>query len=177
MITTKIRKLATLRERVAQLELVIETELYEDFLGIHKRYGFADVEAFLAAVRAAAGGRGGARRPGRPKKTAAAPAPKAGKRAKITDAIRARVKKLVEAGKTGSQIAKAVGISLPSVQNIKKALGLVKSQAAEKPAKKKPARKKVLRKKQTKKRQATKPKVEKAPVAAPALAPSAPAEG
>jgi DNA-binding CsgD family transcriptional regulator len=36
------------------------------------------------------------------------------------------VKKLVKAGKSGSQIAKAVGISLPSVQNVKKALGLVK---------------------------------------------------
>jgi DNA-binding CsgD family transcriptional regulator len=37
------------------------------------------------------------------------------------------VKKLVGAGKTGSEIAKSLGISLPSVQNIKKALGLVKS--------------------------------------------------
>ena len=44
----------------------------------------------------------------------------------LTDATRAQVKKLVEAGKTGSEIAKAVGVSLPSVHNIKKALGLVK---------------------------------------------------
>ena len=29
-------------------------------------------------------------------------------------------------GKTGGEIAKSLGISLPSVQNIKKALGLVK---------------------------------------------------
>ena len=29
-------------------------------------------------------------------------------------------------GKTGGEIAKAIGISLPSVQNIKKELGLVK---------------------------------------------------
>ena len=175
MITSKIRKLASLRERIAQLELVIETELYEDLLGIHRRYGFADVESFLGAVRAAAGGRGGARGPGRPKTAAAAPAPKARKRARITDAIRARVKKLVEAGKTGSQIAKAVGISLPSVQNVKKALGLVKSHVAQKPASKKPARKKAVRKKQAKKRQARKPNVAKPAVTAPA--PQAAAEG
>ena len=31
------------------------------------------------------------------------------------------------AGKTGAAIAKSVGISLPSVQNIKKALGLVQA--------------------------------------------------
>ena len=63
---------------------------------------------------------------------------KSRKRAKITDAIRARVKKLLEAGKTGSQIAKALKISLPSVQNIKKALGLVRT--SKKPARKRRAR-------------------------------------
>ena len=44
----------------------------------------------------------------------------------ITDDTRAQVKKMVESDKTGAEIAKALGISLPSVQNIKKALGLVK---------------------------------------------------
>lgn len=48
------------------------------------------------------------------------------RRAKITDAVRTKVRKLVKAGKTGSQVANVLGISLPSVQNIKKALGLVK---------------------------------------------------
>ena len=69
-------------------------------------------------------------------------------------ATRARVKKLVQAGKSGSQIAKAVGISLPSVHNIKKALGLVKSRrskvkvaaAKKKPAKKMPAKKRSVKK-------------------------------
>jgi hypothetical protein len=43
----------------------------------------------------------------------------------VTAATRAEVKKLVDAGKTGGAIARAVGGSLPTVQNIKKALGLV----------------------------------------------------
>jgi DNA-binding CsgD family transcriptional regulator len=34
---------------------------------------------------------------------------------------------LVKAGKTNEEVAKTVGISAPSVQNIKKALGLVKA--------------------------------------------------
>lgn len=46
------------------------------------------------------------------------------KRARITDEMKAEVKKLVEEGKTGAEIAATVGISLPSVANIKKALGL-----------------------------------------------------
>ncbi|MES2697761.1 MAG: helix-turn-helix domain-containing protein, partial [Verrucomicrobiota bacterium] len=49
-------------------------------------------------------------------------------RSVITDDTRAEVKKLVEAEKTGAEIAKALKISLPSVQNIKKALGLVRKQ-------------------------------------------------
>ena len=95
------------------------------------KYGFSDVGPFIRAVKAAAGGKRG-----RPAKTQALV--KRRKRAKITDAIRARVKKLVEAGKTGSQIAKALKISLPSVQNIKKAFGLVRT--SKKPSRKPKAR-------------------------------------
>jgi hypothetical protein len=52
---------------------------------------------------------------------------KRGKRARITPELKAQVKILVEAGKTGTVIAKELGISLPSVQNIKKEFGLVKA--------------------------------------------------
>ena len=84
----------------------------------------------MKAVRAAAGGKPVKRRKAR--KAASKPKKKQKKtrtRAKITDETRAEVKKLVEAKKTGAEIAKTLGISLPSVQNIKKALGLVKARA------------------------------------------------
>ncbi len=114
------------------------------------QYGFASAADFAAAVTKAAGKPRG-RKPGNATaavkpavavvvepaaavagKHVAAAKPKAPakkkrrKRAVITDATKAEVKKLVEAGKSGGEIAKAVGISLPSVQNVKKALGLVK---------------------------------------------------
>jgi DNA-binding CsgD family transcriptional regulator len=41
---------------------------------------------------------------------------------------------LSEQGKTGEEIAKALGISAPSVQNVRKALGLVKSRTKTAPA-------------------------------------------
>lgn len=47
-------------------------------------------------------------------------------RAKITAETKAGVKKLVALKKKGHEIAKHLGISLPSVQNIKRELGLVK---------------------------------------------------
>ena len=49
------------------------------------------------------------------------------KRAKITAEVIAKVKALVVKNKTGNEIAKEVGISLPSVGNIKKKLGLVRA--------------------------------------------------
>lgn len=48
------------------------------------------------------------------------------RRAKITPEVKQKVKSMAAAEKTGVQIAKELGISVPSVQNIKKELGLVK---------------------------------------------------
>jgi len=64
---------------------------------------------------------------GRGKKGSAPEKPSAPrKRARITDEIVAKVKDLIEKGKSGAATSKAAGISLPSVGNIKKRLGLTK---------------------------------------------------
>ena len=128
MIADKLKELEAARSKLQALERSIATELNQELAALPARYGFSDTASFIAAVQAATGGAGRGKR-GR-RKAAITPgtsAPrKRRKRAKITDAIRAEVKKLVGEGKTGGEIAKAVGISLPSVQNIKTALGLVK---------------------------------------------------
>lgn len=123
MVIPKIKQLAAAREKLAQLERAVKIELRKELSALYESYGFADVKSFIKALRSAAGGPRKARKVGRPKKTAA---PKIRKRAVITDAIRAKVKKLVKAGKSGSAIAKAAKISLPSVQNVKKALGITR---------------------------------------------------
>ena len=158
MITSKLKQLDAVRAKLAHLEKTVETELRQELATLHEQYGFSDVKAFFKAVRASAGG--GIRKAGRPKKTAVAP--KIRKRAKITAAIRARVKKLVKSGKSGAQVAKAVGISLPSVQNIKKAAGLVKARASKV--------KRVATKRKTARRRA----IKKAPVQTAPTAPQAP---
>ena len=135
MVTDKIKELEVARAKLATLEQSIADELKKELASLPAKYGFSSAADFVSAVQTATGS-GGARRgrkPGSTNKAAAAPA--AGKggpgkkrrtRAVITDETRAQVKKLVNDGKTGGEIAKALGISLPSVQNIKKALGLVK---------------------------------------------------
>jgi hypothetical protein len=123
MVTDKIKTLAITRARVAELEKSIAAELNRELAALPAKYGFQSLPDFFEAVRAASRGkvRGGAR-------TGKAAVPgKRRKRAVITNDTKSKVKTMVEAGKTGAEIAKAVGISLPSVQNIKKDLGLVKA--------------------------------------------------
>jgi hypothetical protein len=124
MIIDKIKELEATKAKIASLEKSIATELATELAELPGKYGFGTVQAFIKAVKAAGGGRR--------KKRGAKAAPKAGAskrraRATITDETRVQLKKLAEEGKTGPEIATALGISLPSVQNIKKALGLVKA--------------------------------------------------
>jgi DNA invertase Pin-like site-specific DNA recombinase len=116
MIISSVKELSDAKTKVARLEMALAKEL----ASLPAAYGFDSLEDFVTAIKAAADN-GSVGRPNR------AAAPKSRKRAKITDAVRAKVGQLVKAGKTGSQVARALGISLPSVQNIKKALGLVRT--------------------------------------------------
>jgi DNA-binding NarL/FixJ family response regulator len=117
----KIKQLLVLKQRAAALEADVAAERTHALASLPNEYGFDSVDTFIAAVRAAGGAGDASRKPSStgPKTT------KRKRRVKITNETRAEVKKLVRDGKTGAQIAKQVGISLPSVQNIKKALGLV----------------------------------------------------
>jgi DNA-binding CsgD family transcriptional regulator len=124
MVTAQIKKLEAAKARLARLQDSIASQLQKELAGLPAAYGFDSVREFAAAVAAASSGKRRGRAAGESRKSAAG---KRRKRAVITDATRATVKKLTEAGKTGAQIAKTAGISLPSVQNIKKALGLVKA--------------------------------------------------
>ena len=117
-----LKKIAQYKSRLADLE----RELFVQLAKLPAQYGFATAEEFIAAFRKAVGNKPG-RKPGKVGKTAAPKASNGGRkpRVKITPEIEAQVKSLTEAGKTGAEIAKATGVSLPSVGNIKKKLGLV----------------------------------------------------
>ena len=123
MVTDKMKELQAARAKLASLEKAIADELKKELAGLPAKFGFDSAAAFIQAVKVATGGRKASGRVQAGKK------PKSGKRrtrAVITDDTRAQVKKLVDAGKTGGEIAATLKISLPSVQNIKKALGLVR---------------------------------------------------
>ncbi len=121
-----IKKIEEYKTRIADLE----REMHAQLAKLPAQYGFASAEEFIAAFRKSVAAKPG-RKPGKAAKPAkvakAAKATKGGRKArvKITPEIEAEVKSLTEAGKTGKEIAKITGVSLPSVGNIKKKLGLV----------------------------------------------------
>jgi DNA-binding NarL/FixJ family response regulator len=132
MVTKKIAALAQLQAEAAVLSAQIEKERTSELAALPGNYGFDSLAGFIKALKAAYGsaGRKTGKRRGRPAGSGKAKATKgAGKRGKITDEMRAAVKSMVADGKTGAEIAKALGISMPSVQNIKKSFGLVKARA------------------------------------------------
>ena len=126
MVTKQIKELEATKAKIVTLEKTIARRLNKELASLPGKYGFASLGEFMKALKGAS--RGGPKG-GRGKAARAVGKVKRRKRSVITDVTRASVKKLVESGKTGSQIAKSLGISLPSVQNIKKALGLDKARS------------------------------------------------
>jgi len=122
----KLNQLEAAKAKLAEMEQSITAERRSALANLPSEFGYSDLNSFIKALKDAQ------QSGGRRKVRAKTAAPKATKRtrARITDETKTEVKSMVEAGKTGAEIAKALKISLPSVQNIKKALGLVKARGA-----------------------------------------------
>ena len=125
MLSKKLKELKAARAKLASLEKTLEAEL----AALPAQFDFDSAQAFAdAVVKASAGGARPARKAGRPK---GATKPKGKrKRSVVTEELRNQVKQLAEAGQTGKQIKAATGLSLPTIQLIKKGFGLVKSRTA-----------------------------------------------
>lgn len=119
MVTDKLKKLQEYQRQMSKLEKEL-AGFNRKLLGLPGKFGFKSMDAFIDALRSAAK-TGGAKAAKTTGNTGRKP------RAKITPETKKELKALVQAGKTGGEIAKALNISLPSVQNIKKELGLVKA--------------------------------------------------
>lgn len=125
---------------LAQAKVVeLKNRIVEELASLPAKYGYESITDFFKAVKEASESVKPTKRKATPAKKAAPKAKKTaaksrGRGARISDEVRAEVKKLTEAGVSGAQIAKQLGISLPSVQNIKKGFGLVKARGARKAA-------------------------------------------
>ncbi len=124
--TDQIAELQKAKAKIAQAEAKLAADRVAALGKLPAEYGYSSLNDFIKALKAAAGKAGKGKKANAPK---VAKAPKAVKRprAKITPELKQQVVAAVQAGQSGAEIAKAFGISLPSVQNIKKDAGLVKT--------------------------------------------------
>jgi methylphosphotriester-DNA--protein-cysteine methyltransferase len=130
MITDKLKLLAQLKAQTAKLEASLETQRPAALAALPAEYGFDSLAAFVKALKRSANAKPRAKRGRKPGRPAKAAKPAKGKRAKLTDEIRAAVKAALEQGRKPKAIAKEVGISPASVNVLKKAFGMTKPRTA-----------------------------------------------
>lgn len=126
----KIKALKAEQQKIARQQAALEAKFNAQLASLPGQFGFDSADEFIAAVKAATGADGKPKAAGKAKAGRPAGVKGRRKRTKITDEIRTQVGDLVKAGKTNEEVAESVGISAPSVQNIKKLLGLVKNRAS-----------------------------------------------
>jgi hypothetical protein len=127
--TDQLAELEKAKAKLAQAEAKLSADRVAALAKLPGDYGYTNLNDFIKALKSAAG------KAKKGKKAKVATAPKVAKpakrtRAKITPELKAQVIAAAQEGKTGAEIAKAFGVSLPSVQNIKKEAGLVKARSA-----------------------------------------------
>ncbi len=133
MITNTQKQIAATKAKLEALEKKAAAESAKKLTNLHKNLGFAtraDLIAALSSLETGGAKRGpkpGAKKAGRPAAKAPKGAKKRAKRARITEELKAKVIAAVKAGSKGAAIASEFGISIPSLQNIKKAAGLTKT--------------------------------------------------
>lgn len=136
--TEQLAELQKAKAKLAQAEAKLAADRIAALARLPGEYGYDNLNEFIKALKSAAGK---ARKGKAGKGAQVAKAAKAGKRsrAKITPELKQDVIAAVQAGKSGAEIAAQFGISLPSVQNIKKEAGLVKPRGSSEAAESAPA--------------------------------------
>ena len=103
-----IEKIKKHEEELASLKKKLEQERKQRLLDLPKEAGYDSVEELIEALREVSG------------KTASG-------RTKITPELKGKIEGALRSGKKGSEVSREFGISVPTVQTIKKKLGLVKN--------------------------------------------------
>lgn len=113
--------------QVERLRKQAEVERAQHLKELHVRFGFGSRAELIDALSALEGRRGGyTRAAGSAAATATAGKAKR-KRARLTPEIRAQIVKAIKGGESGVAVAKRFSVSGQTVQNIKKAAGLVRA--------------------------------------------------
>lgn len=125
MLTTKLQELSQYKAKIAELEKAVLSERQAQLQRLHTELGFETREELIKALRSA--GTAPVKRAA--KKAAPAEKKARRKRTTITPELRANIEAAVRSGATSAAIAKQFDVSVPTVQNIKRAAGLTRGAA------------------------------------------------
>ena len=114
-LTDKLTELENLKQNADRLEQEVVHERIVALNALTAQYGYDSMESFIKAVKQAASGTA-------PKKGRA-------KRTKITEQLKIDIAAAAANLRTNAEISAMFGVSVATVQNIKKEAGLVKSRA------------------------------------------------
>ena len=133
MLSKRMQELAVQKAKLIELENAIIAERDAQLRNLHEELGYATrdelINALCAVEKLAPAKRGCKKRAAAAAAPASAPAAggkKRRKRTKITAELRKSIEDAAKSGATGAAIAKQYGVSLPTVQNIKRAAGLTR---------------------------------------------------
>ena len=126
----ELKKLLAVREKLSAIEAKLGKKMQREMAGLPEKYGYDSMESFIAALQELSGG--GSSAGGGAGKAARGKAKGRRSRGKVTEEVRQKVKEMFEAEKTGAEVAAEVGLSLPTIQAIKKKLGMVKARKSKK---------------------------------------------
>lgn len=126
----QLNQITAAKAKLAAQEQAIFQEREQALAKLPASHGYPDLNSFIKALKAAAGASRKSKKAVKAAKTPKAEKPAKRSRAKITPELKQQVLAAVQEGKTGAEIVKAFGLSLPSIQNIKKEAGLVKVRSA-----------------------------------------------
>ena len=130
MLSSKIKELADYKAKIVELERAVLQEREAALARAHADLGFASRGDLIKALRAL--DKAGPKRGRKPAAKAGAAAKKTRrKRTTITPELRDSILAAVREGGTGNAVAKRFGVSLPTVQNIKRAAGLTRAGGSE----------------------------------------------
>lgn len=106
---TKRQEIEKFKQKIADLERQVEDERRQKLVNLHQDLGYANRRELISALQSLSGGK-----PGK------------GRRTVITPELRGQILAAVKSGKAGTAVAREFGVSVPTVQNIKKQGGLVR---------------------------------------------------
>jgi hypothetical protein len=129
-VSSKLAEISALQNRLQTLQTEATTEINNNLRALPAQFGFADVNTFIRAVRNAhKDAKPAGRKTRKVKKARKAKNGARKARASITPEKRALIIADLTAKMPGLDVASKHGISLATVQNIKKAAGLVTERA------------------------------------------------